>query len=284
MAVSGHAKLPFLGALLLLGLGWALVVLVDGYGYRVPLTPAPDDMRFGVLWFELFSEGRVIERVQWGLLGLACLTALFARFSLSATNGDPAVATTALAGGLALLLLEDSINLRHVGAYLLLQRFDDGAIGASVLRGGFELVYFGLLALMMIAPLVVFARSRVLGRATRRWLFAAYAVYAFAGLFSVSRNLGADGGLQGTFGAWLIDRLDLLSRPNWLDAKTAFSEHLSENDGANGSFGYLLVDHLVEESVELIAAGLLASAIAMMAMDLRRNRRGDGRAIRRERI
>ena len=272
------AKLPFLGALLVLSLGWTLVVLVDGYGYPVPLVPAPEEMRFGVLWFELFSEGRFVERVQWGLLGFACLTALFARLSLSVAHGDPAVSTTALAGGLALMLLEDSVNLRHVGAYLVLQRFGDGAIGSSLLCGGFELVYFGLLALMMIAPLVVFARARVLSRGTCRWLFAAYGVYAFAGLFSVSRTFGSDGGLQGAFGTWLIDRLDLLSRPNWLAAETSFHEHIAETDGANGSFGYLLVDHLVEESVELVAAGLLASAVAMLARDLRRNRRSVARA------
>lgn len=217
-----------------LALAWGAVYVVDVAG----LTAAADWLETPV-WINLFHESYLTELLQWGTLAAAALIAGYLGGQLR-DAGDRRLAGfwTVLSAGLMLMLIEDSGNPRHA-----LGEFTEEALGVP----GFttNLLFLGAIALVLLYALVthwrqVWARPRL-----RNHLLVAYAMYGLAGSMS------------GTGPRWYH------LAGGRIDARL-FGGRLPEADAVDGSQEFLIMDLMVEESVELIGAALFL-AVAVTA-------------------
>jgi hypothetical protein len=215
-------------------LAWGAVYVVD----VAQLTAAADWLGTPV-WINLFHESFLTELLQWAMLVAAALTAGYLGGQLR-DAGDRRLAGfwTVLAAGLTLMLIEDSGNPRHA-----LGQFVEEALGLPSFT--VNLVLLGAIALTLLYALVahwrpVWARPRL-----RTHLLAAYAVYGVAGFLS-----GTGPRWYPLAGAQINARL--------------FGGRLPEADTVDGSQEFLIMDLMVEESVEIVGAALFL-AVAVTA-------------------
>ncbi|WP_041366872.1 hypothetical protein [Natranaerobius thermophilus] len=215
-----------------------------------------------LLFAHIFREGGPTEILQWILLGAAALISAYHAGKLSselANNRKESLTdaqkfTCLLSIGLLFMLLEDAGNPRHTLAtyfptifeYLGIENFLTGSTGI-------ELVYFGVLGLFMLGAAWYFWRhARHLSMA-RNYLILGYLSYGVATMASATRNIGN----------WYIK---VGSRINEMIGEGAIANNLDPNY-IRGNFtptervGFLLMDNLFEESLELIGATALVAGI-----------------------
>jgi hypothetical protein len=197
------------------------------------------------LWHTLFGEGGPIEWAQWGLLGaLAVSSAVLAerlrsRFFLL-------FAVTAV-----LLLIEDAGNVRHA-----LAGYGQTLLGNRIL--GYptsmfiEVPFFALLAAVPLYAVVRHGHEVWAFVAARRYLVTGYALYALAAIASGLRRLGHY--------EWLGRRANEL-----LGGRIPLGPY------EDTAVGYrLIVDFMIEESVELLAAACLVATVLACFEEVRR--------------
>lgn len=249
-----------------LALGWAAVIAIDFLNVfdaqgRVTagLMPLP------LLWHELFSEGKVAEKLQWAALATGFLA--FGTVALKFREGplDPFRYRYALmlSFGLLLMLIEDSLNFRHVvvDSYFPIFFGDESTNPRSTHRLIWELSFYSLLSLLMVLPFLAFWRRGIWQGTGLRLLTLGYLVYGLAGFSSAMRRLGD---WQERLGHWIIAKLELAELPAWQDSLNRMEYWRQQSPDYTHSLGYLLTDHLIEESVELIAATLLLMGLLIL--------------------
>jgi len=223
------------------------------------------------LWF--FNEGRLAETLQWLLLSVALVVAVALAFQAWRRGDLRGVGTYTVGGsGLLVMLLEDAINLRHELYFRIMMplRYDERVL-KSAYRSLVELGVYGLLGgLMLLFFVMLLPRIRT-HRKTLRLISVGYVFYALAAVLSASRYFG---NWYERMGGWIIQGID----PG---LQEFYVQHVGD---PNYELGFWLMDSLVEESLELIAALSLATALLLVLVDgsEARHQKGDSEDMMRQ--
>jgi hypothetical protein len=243
----GHVVLATVA---LIAVAWGVFVAVDllnvaGVGDRL-WRPA---------WSHLFND-RVVEWAAWVVIAVSVVVYGFVAGRLHGTERSGAAAFFLVLGlGLALMLVEDAGDVRHV-----ISRYVRDHVGHEVAglpyRVASDFPYFTLLAAVPVYAVLRHGRHAWRAPSARPYLVAGVTLYALAGGGSAIRHLG-------DFYIAIGSRLD-----RWL-----LGGRFPPDRGQSEERGhFMLVDSLIEESVELLAAAcLLAVALAFVA-DVRSGR------------
>lgn len=256
-------------ALAWLLLAWSAAIAVDvfnAFGLQAWLDEHYSG--FPLLWYRLFSEASPTEWLQWALLATGCGFAVAAW--LRARRQDDAALQTGwfvLAAGLALMLIEDSLNLRHLFLIEHVRPILD-ALGLEVQHDRliWELLVYTTLAAVMATAAWLLITRLVHRRLSLAVLVLAYASYGTVGFASAGRRIFE---WQERLGEIILARFDLLSIPTWQTADENLALAREQVENFRFELSYLLVDHWLEESVELLAAGLLLTAVILLFRDAR---------------
>ena len=218
------------------------------------------------LWFYLYSEGQWTERFQWILLGAALAIVISIRFRTNHSSFPATLAITTLISGLFLMLIEDALNLRHIVADIYLPIILSQDQITSISRTIWETGFYAFLAALMTLPVLYFWRKNLLSPSTKTWVICAYFLYGVAGFSSALRRIGD---WQDRLGSRILARIEISELPGW--ANLHHKSWIADEHGDPYlvyTMGYLLTDHLIEESIELIAASLLLVALVRLREDL----------------
>jgi hypothetical protein len=238
--------LPIIAAVVYLLVSYLAILLID-----VAAVGGAREWVRGVgggtpaLWVLLFEEGSPTELLQWSAVAaLIVLSGLTAGQERARGEGGAASFWTLLAVGGAMMLMEDAGNVRHrlvfyVETFVGLPR--TGPFHLAV-----EAVWFAAIAAVLAVAVVRFGRPVLRERATAlRFGLAGATCYVIAVLGSVTRDIGWWYADAGRFIEVSLLRTRLLVPDGWS------REHVH----------FFLMDHVVEESLELLGASLLLGAV-----------------------
>lgn len=226
---------------------WMVFLAIDIVG----LVDVPGEH---VVWLHLFND-RPVEWAQWLLQGSAILVAGFTAGRLASERDRGLRAFLLILGaGLVLMLFEDAGDARHaIGSYVsTVFGTEIAGLPRAVVT---DVPYFLVVAALPILALLRYRQDAWRAPTARPYLVAGYGLYALAGGGSGIRHLG---GLYSSIGA-AIDRVVLGGRfpvPAHLDQERAH---------------FLLVDSLIEESIETLAAASLLAVMLAIGRDIRAN-------------
>jgi len=199
-------------------------------------------------FYHVFGEGGPTELVQWFTLGAAVIVCGYL-YGREAANGQTARTRFFMfvATGLCLMLIEDAGNIRHhISAFTTeLSTYTRYANPVRILT---EFGVYALIGSLMVFPLLRYWRSLQLRGCIRFYILAGYLAYAAASILSASRHIYE---WYERVGETIIDHLPLANPDIWMTT----SVHLSER--GLPTLGFWLMDYLMEESLELLAASLL---------------------------
>lgn len=248
-----------------LTLGWAAVITVDflnAFDTQTWLTAGLQPLP--LLWYELFSEGSPAEMLQWAALAVSFLAMTTAALQFRKQPDRFCYRFAAMLSlGLLLMVIEDALNFRHVVVdyYFPFVFGEQSTDQRRVYRLIWELIFYSFLSVLMVVPFLFFWRKKIWHGAGLRLLTVAYLIYGFAGFSSALRRVGQ---WQERLGHWLIEHLNLAVLPAWEESLSRMERWREQSSDYNHTLGYLLTDHLIEESIELIAATLLVTAFLML--------------------
>lgn len=236
IATPGRIVLAAVGYLVV---AWAAVYAVDIAG----VADIPDRIE-APLWIVLFHESYLTEWLQWASLGTAAVLAGHLGGRVRA-DGDLELGRfwRALAGGLALMLIEDAGNPRHA-----LGTFAEESLGVPSFTA--NAVLLGTIALVLLYAVAAHWRRLLPLRSCRAYLAAAYAVYGLAG------------GLSASGPRWYPHLGEALNRG-------LFNGRLPPFELMEGPLDFLIADLMVEETIELVGASLFLAAVMAFAIRLR---------------
>ena len=223
-------------ALVILAVVWVAFLAVD-----LVWQGSPNDWP---LWFLFFREGGIVEHLTWLMLAAASLLAMFtAGRAWGRAPYEFQRFWLILAIGIVLLLIEDAGDTSHRFAYYL------GVVFGEVRLDAARLPVYVVLGGVMLYALLRYRRIWRDVPGVARPLLGGYVLYAIGAGLSVPFNLFTGGYdtvglvvLEGWFGGALAG----LPEPIW--GATADNSHV------------VFMDLAIEESVELLAASLLATA------------------------
>ncbi|QBI20304.1 hypothetical protein ER308_12510 [Egibacter rhizosphaerae] len=211
--------------------GWAAFLLVDvlDVGGAQALL---EELEQPLVFFHLFGEARPTEWLQWAALGTSGVLAGLIAGQLSAGERTRvAGAWTLFAFGMVAMLIEDAGNPRHrVAEYA--ERLAGSTAGTVA-----ELMVMGAVAALPLLAAIWAGWHLLRAAPGRRYLLAGYAVYGIAVLSSATRSLW----YERTGAALLGDQL----------------APFMHGDPPEDRVNFYVLDHLYEESLELVAATLL---------------------------
>jgi hypothetical protein len=235
-----------LGSVVFVGIAWVAFIVFDVVGI-VDLSSAGE--RTAPIARHLFND-RPVEWLQWLILGFAILFAGYGA-GVAQAPGFRRLRTflLILGSGLVLMLFEDAGDARHIiGAYVR-EVFGQGSGPISPGRVVGTIYLLGIVALPIYA-FVRFHRDIWQLPTARRFFVPGLVLYAIAG-----------GGhfVQGTYesvGAFLNRVLFGGRFPAY-----------GFDDPAGGNANIFLIDSIIEESIETIAAAfMLAGILALVAV------------------
>jgi hypothetical protein len=241
-------RIPLI-ALSYLAVTWALFIIVDVAnvaGTRDALVAAGVDPP--ALWWHLFEEGHLTEWLQWTCLGLfATVSAALAGRASTVAQGPTTRFWVLMAAAGVLMLIEDAGNPRHT-----LGDFAWTLTGTVTAVLTMHAIVFGTIAAVVLVGLILLGSVPQQAATAWRLLVSGVATYALAGSLSLAGYSGLYGSLGGVLRVSLLgDRL-----LQFVPAGHAPHPYL---------FDSLLMDRLVEESLELLGASLLlAAAVAYL--------------------
>ena len=241
-------RVVMIAASSLVALAWVLFLVIDIGGW----LSLPNGR---VAWRELFND-RPVEWAQWLLQGAAILTAGFTAGRIAREEHRGLRTFLLLLGaGLVLMLFEDAGDARHVISNYVAAVFGTEVLGLPH-RVVSDVPYFLVIAALPVYAIVRYGRDAWSAPTARPYLISGYGLYALTAGGSGIRYLGD---LYTSFGAG-IDRLLFAGRfpvPSG-----------SQQDVAH----FMLVDSVLEESLETLAAASLMAAILAVGHDLREGR------------
>ena len=258
------ATVALLVPTLALMLGWYMVALVDFQGQPLAsFDAARAEGGYPLLWYHLFSEARPVEWLQWACQGIGfCVVASgYVHARRSGRQLERRVFFL-LSAGLLLMLAEDSLNVRHLMADAYWIPLFESHASSRQIRMVWEAFFYLCLSSLMVAAIWHMVASGAAWLRPSGRLLLAYFVYGAVGFGSALRRLGD---WQERLGHWLIERTQAMELPAWQEAYRRYEAALESNPDYQFTLGYLLTDHLLEESVELIAAMLLLSGLLIVA-------------------
>lgn len=258
------ATLALLAPTVALLLGWYMVALVDFQGQPLEsFNVVRAEGGYPLLWYHLFSEARPVEWLQWSCQGVGFCVALTGYVHARRhTRWLERRVFFLLSAGLLLMLAEDSLNVRHMMADAYWIPWFESYVSSRQIRMVWESFFYLCLSALMVSALWIMLTSGAPWLLPSRRLILAYSIYGMVGFGSALRRIND---WQERLGHWLIERTRAMELPAWEEAYRRYEAALEANPDYEFTLGYLLTDHLLEESVELIAATLLLSGILIVA-------------------
>ncbi|MBB3039634.1 hypothetical protein [Hoyosella altamirensis] len=240
------AHLVFVGAILVVAGAWFTVYAVDiwGWGGRSEnLLP---------MWWELFNDG-IVEVAQWIYIALFVVGAGYLAGRL---RGGPHAGFASfffvMSIGFAFILIEEAGDVRLILAEAL-----GRWLGYEILGMHFHVI--GTLPVMMflaffpLYALVRYAKHVWRAPRSRAYLIALYGLYAVSQLGAQTSHIE---GWYAHFG-------------NWINS-VFFDWRLPVMPGIDpGANSYFIIDNVVEESFEMLAAGALLALLLAAVADIR---------------
>ena len=254
--VDSHSDLPLLlrlrpqvvvsNVIVVVVVAWLAVIAVD-----VLMIAGPRDWP---LWASLFND-RFVEWLQWCLLGATIVAASYLSACLR-ERGDRVGAAFFLIMSLAaaLMLIEDAGDVRHVLVRMFAGEGTTITPGVQLGVGHLiEMPYFLALAALPVYAVARYGRHVWAVRSVRPYLLSSFVLYAAAAGGSALSGIG---GLYARIGAIIDQQLT--------GGRLLVSEEVERSD-----IHFNLVDSVIEESVETVAAAcLLAMVLAYAATTL----------------
>lgn len=240
------AHLTLVVAVLVVIGAWLTVYAVDVWGWgnrgegRLPM------------WWELFNDG-VVEVVQWVYIAVFVVAAGYLGGRL---QGGPHAGVGSffyvMSIGFALILIEEAGDVR-----LILAEAIGRWLGYEILGMHFHVIgtlpVMLLLAFFPIYALLRYGKHVWQLKRARKYLAALYGLYAVSQIGAQTSHIE---GWYAHFG-------------NWINA-TFFNWQLPAMPGIDpGANSYFIIDNVVEESLEMLAAGALLAMILAAAAELR---------------
>ncbi len=206
-------------------------------------------------WRLLFNDYPV-EWSAWFVLAFATVSAAFLAGMLRMLERPGAAKFFFwLAVGLGLMLIEDAGDIRHTISGEVQRVAGDEVLGIHY-RVFSDSIYFTLLAAAPVYAVLRYGKYAWQSVRSRWYLLSGVGLYAVAAIGSSVRHLGD---FYIKIGAWL----DGLVFGGGFPVPDGMSQERAH---------FLLVDSVLEESVELLAAALLLAAILAFASDVRSKR------------
>ena len=231
--------------LMLLGAAWALFFAVDVFDVAGSRGVVARDLP---TWARVFSEGHVIEWGQWLSLGLAATVAgAVAGHHQAHGHRRDGLLWLLIGVSAALFLIEDAGNPSHQFSRWARVVLGDSQVAAHAGR----LPVFAVIGAVPAYAVVRYWRELRSDPRAGNLVLAGLACYGFAGVSSVVLNVVADFYVRaGDFVMHTLLRGRLVEVPEGMG-------------GGPEATGWMLMDAVYEESLELVAAGLLlAGAVA----------------------
>jgi hypothetical protein len=259
--------LPLAVALGWLAFAWTAAIAIDIHNVggmqdrMIEWSP-----RFPLAWFRLFSEAHPTEWLQWTLQAVGLVAALVMWRRLRDPESDTRLRTGwfLLAAGLFMMLMEDSQNVRHlVSDSYLIPFFEPRGIASRQVRLVWEVLFYLFLSGLMVGGVLTLLTRVRPDRRTGGIILVGYALYGFAGFSSAARRVFD---WQERLGNWAIERWSLMEIRTWALADQQLEAYRAAVEGYDSTLGYVLVDHWVEESVELLSAGFLVTGFLLLAL------------------
>ncbi len=205
-----------------------------------------------IFWLRIFREASITEQLQWTLLGLSALICIMIYALEYIRSKKHSGAWGLLAVGLIIMLLEDSMNIRHGISDMFLnheffqEQLGFDSFGAGNIRTITELTFYAILGgIMVISFYLIYSDANRPDRGIR-YLFIGYIVYGIAAVSSATRLIG---GWYSATGDWLLAQLLANTEVNWTD-----EEQIQ-------LYGYHFIDMVFEESLELLGASIILAAL-----------------------
>ena len=217
---------------------------------------------FPLLWYHLMSEASPTENLQWMLQSTGVIISFVAYAKLKHSNRYLSQAWLLLCAGLFIMLIEDSLNFRHVVfAYYIEEGLNDDDRWRVYYKTIWELCFYLLLASLMLISALLLIRYIKPDKHCLAFIVIAYFLYGIAALGSALRKVFD---WQERFGDFLIDKFHFAEIDNWATGFEILKKARNEVEGYTHTMGFLLIDHWYEESLELLSAGFLITAILLL--------------------
>ncbi len=259
--IERTGRILLIALLAYIALAYIVVLAVDFFNlFNIQGMLLDRGIEVPLLWYLLFAEEGPTEILQY-LANIASVFTLGILTGAMLVKKNPLTRYYLIFGvTMALLLLEDTGNLRHMIRSTITHSLglEDGF--RSLLGIGIEFVIYGLFGFLMLFSLykirhVVFRFPRAL-----KFLLAGYAFYALAAVLSASRNFM---NWYSNLGEAIIEGLNLRSMQTWVVAGDALTDEFGRR------LGFFLIDTLFEEALELLGAGLIFIGLLTLLLSLR---------------
>jgi hypothetical protein len=239
LRVKPRTLLTVVGAWL--AVAWVAFLLVD-----IVNVGGVGDHLFRPMWSHLFND-RPVEWTQWFLLAFFVVSAGYVAGRLSAVDERGPAAFFGLIGlGAGLMLIEDAGDIRHVISAYVQRNIGDEVLGLPY-RVASDVPYFALLAIVPLYAVIRYGRHPWRVRQVRPYLIGGVGLYALAAVSSGFRHLGD-----------FYIRVGAAVDANLLGGRFPVAPGLTQERAH-----FLLVDSVLEETVELLAVTcLLATVLA----------------------
>lgn len=239
-------------AIIYLILAWGFSYLIDIHnflGFRELFFN--EDMDVQLFWYYIFHDGFITEWLQWSFLGG---TAMFCSYLggrlISYGYNKPAMFWIIMGISTVLMFIEDAFNTRHYLASITQELLNAEGFTNPVKTMTY-IIYFFILGAIPLYAVIRYWRYIWCETKTRFYICLGFISYALAVIASGTRDIFSWYSVVGEF-------------LNGLVADGVMSAYFVQTEPTR-PLGFYIMDSLVEESVELIAASaLFASTIAYL--------------------
>lgn len=236
-----------------LSITWVAVLVVDILNlWGLSDWLVSKGMNNALIWVHVFTEGGPTEILQWTFLSFSVLACGF----ISGIHANKSVLRKAfliLGSGIALMLMEDAGNIRHILgrriSTLALMNYDGS--GSNIFYIGTEFIFYAFLGFLMTYPFLRYRKELLNSLKSNKsivYMVIGYFSYGVASIASASRNIGD---WYYWLGVGIMDLFSLGERAAW----------------HTNALGFYLIDFWFEESIELIGAGLIFTALITYALE-----------------
>lgn len=238
--------------------------LVDFKQVYIPgITEWKEQFPANLFWLQVFREAGIVENMQWLFLGFSFLICSLITILDKKQTGKIHLGFLLLAIGLFVMLLEDTINLRHQLSYFLSIHFYDGIVGSyewrtSTFRSLVEISVYGILGLLMMIAFIKIYRDAELSGRGKKYLIFGYLFYGVAATASATRNIGD---WYSKAGGRLIEIFQRGGVYDWSAESIMFFQD---------PLGFWFMDLLLEESFELMGSALFCSAVTILISSVKK--------------
>lgn len=246
--VSLPPKTVLIIVLVLIIIAWSMVLLFD-------ISNAFRDTFSEPVWRYLFND-RPIEWMQWFVLVFAIITSAYLSARLAIANKKVCSKFFLIFSiGLGLMLIEDAGDIRHVISGEVQNFADNDHIMGIHYRVVSDFPYFALLAAIPLYAIIRYGKETWENTKAKTPFILGIILYAIAAIGSGLRHFN---NLYINIGSWIDE--------NILNENFKGIASLSQDRNH-----FLLVDSILEETIELLAITLIFVAILIFVKEFKKD-------------